>query len=200
VEDLLGFLFFLFVFIIGPILGQKRKGQQQAPQQRPRQAPPAPPVPSRTEELPRQQAPQSAAEMLPDELWEILTGQKRPAPIPVPPTRYEEEEPDEEAEFVEVRTEEIRRPVEVIAAEERSLETYEPREVPVVVSMETLPPSPRVRHEEFHRRIATAEPAPVQAQPAGRTAAARLTAIAQRGRLRDVIALQEILGRPKGLE
>jgi len=200
VEDLLGFLFFLFVFVIGPILGQKRKGQQQAPQQRPRQAPPAPPVPSRTEELPRQQAPQSAAEMLPDELWEILTGQKRPAPVAVPPTRYEEEEPDEEDEFVEVRTEEVRRPVEVIAAEERSLETYERHEAPVVVSMETLPPPPRVRHEEFHRRIAAAEQVTAQASPAGLTAAARLAAIAQRGRLRDVMAIQEILGPPKGLE
>jgi len=211
-EDLLKIVFFALIFIVGPLLEHMRKKgqekQQKPPSRVPSEAPRVPPAPSRTEEVSRREPePQSAAEMLPDELWEILTGQKRPTPTPVPPrpappTRYEEEEPDEEGELVEVGAKEIRTPAEVVGREERSLETYERHEVPVVVSMETLPPPPRVRHEEFHRRIAT--PAAVAPKAAAATpsttAAGRLTALARRGTLRDVIVLQEIIGRPKGLE
>lgn len=217
-EDLFQIVFFALIFIVGPLLEHMRKKGQEKQQQKPpsrvpSEAPRVPPAPSRTEEVSRREPePQSAAEMLPDELWEILTGQKRPTPTPVPPrpappTRYEEEEPNEEDELVEVGADDIRTPAEVVGREERSLETYERHEVPVVVSMETLPPPPRVRHEEFHRRIATPvaaaakAAAPKAAAPTrSTTAAGRLTALARRGTLRDVIVLQDILGRPKGLE
>jgi hypothetical protein len=73
-----------------------RPGQRQVPQQRPRAD-----LPWEAPEPPRQAAPgqpqeeerEAAAAMLPDDLWEILTGERR-APPPTRPPADDEYEPD----------------------------------------------------------------------------------------------------------
>jgi hypothetical protein len=202
VEDFLGFIIFFVIFVLAPILDQARRKKQQTPQ-RQRPAPPARIPEHRPTPVPRSQQPTersevgdvSAATMLPDELWEVLTGQPRPrsAPQPVPAPDVELEEVDEE----EAR---VREDVEVEARRAReeavSLEEIPRIEAPVVVSMETLPPEPRARHAAFHERLrSVAAPMPV-------ARSARRTRPLLRGRenLRNAVLYQAVLGPPKALE
>jgi hypothetical protein len=186
---------------------QQRQGQ--APQQRQGQAPQ-----QRQGQAPQQrQAPERAADMIPDDLWMILTGQPRPtAPLPAPvPTDAggddelepdEELVPDEEEVFQprmsnEARqVEELRRSRAEVAY--RRTQARDP-DRPVIVSLETEPLPSAARHARFHEKV---DPLAV-------------VAIVQRGRsgpsigriagaepqaLRRAIVLQEILGKPRGLE
>jgi hypothetical protein len=104
VEDLIPILVFLF-FIIAPLIEKILKGGKQAP---PTPPPRQRPVPRQREELPEPQSYQrrsetvaesdsetagtagSAAEMLPEDLWAILTGEAPPSRTPgqgIPPER-----------------------------------------------------------------------------------------------------------------
>jgi hypothetical protein len=209
-EDFIGAILIFVVFVLGPILEQMRKkGQRRPPgmppqqQRRPLPRPPesarlpqssreAPsrvatqePVTARTEEV-------SAAEMLPDELWEILTGQPKPKPAPPRPPApdvEDEETADEELITAEDVTIETRR---TRFEEAVSVEAPPPREYPVVVSMEEVP-DPRKRHAAFHEKIqqsATAAPASI----------ARARYFSTPADLRRAMILQVVLGPPKALE
>ena len=207
-EDFIGAILVFIVFVLGPILEQMRKkGQRPGPpppqQRRPlprppesaripqpsREAPPSrvatpEPVANRTEDV-------SAAEMLPDELWEILTGQPKPrsAPPPPAPDVEDEETADEELITAEDVTIETRRSRFEEAA---SIEAPPPREYPVVVSMEDVP-DPRKRHAAFHEKI----------QQTSLPAAARIVSpryFSTPADLRRAIIMQVVLGPPKALE
>jgi hypothetical protein len=206
-----------------PGLPQQRPG---LPQQRPelpqqrseRQEPQARfPVERAPAEAPaqKQSSEELAAEMIPDELWRILTGQPKPRPSPPPPARAPSEawtgeaDVDEELGYEEAEAaweatdltredreaqELLERRAEVARDHERTPETYQP----AVVSMETEPATTPVRHAAFHQKIDQPQVLPGirrrTAPSIGRIVGAGPHA------LRRAVLLQEILGKPKGLE
>jgi hypothetical protein len=210
-DDLLGIIIFIVVFVLGPIIEQiRRKGQspRQPPQQqrrpaemRPRAQPqpqqqlptPAPAPRSETEDA-------SAATMLPDDLWEVLTGQPRPQTQPAP-QRVPAPAPDVEWEDIVDEEELVRDDVDIekkrsTFEEAVSLETLTRHPEPVVVSMEAVFPEPRARHVAFHKKIdQTAAPVAVTVERR-----VRRPPLAGREQLRNAVLLQTILGRPKALE
>lgn len=200
------FLTILIVFaVISKILeaiggGGKKGPQRRPPRQRP-QARTLPPGGTRPDAG-------NAADMLPDELWELLTGQKRPPreaspPVPTrtaPVLDDEVEEPrvvvDEEAEAAEyVRTH--RRDVqgEISRTLDERRQAALQRLEQVTVPAGRVPPTEKVRHEEFHAKI-DARPAP---GPPASTVAAGL-GLARPADLRRAFILSEVLGPPKALE
>ncbi len=211
-EDIFPILLFIIFFLVPLLEGLKKKKQQPPPPPQQRRMP-QPPVSSRTEEVstrPREQ--ESAATMVPDDLWEILTGQKRPPvlttpqPEPVPAEKPrpawdvvydpeldgEEEEAEATAEpvpwedvFVEAR----RKPRERI-----SLETLEPEPEPVIISLEENVPTVAQRHAAFHEKV-SAKP-----QPSEITRPRRRIEFRNRSELQRAVLMMEILGPPKGLE
>ena len=230
-EDLFTLLIFI-LFIAGPILervlrGARGKQQQQRPPQRrpmPGPRPPqrsipgsyTPPQPQSRETAQTQAG--DATDLVPSELWEILTGQQRPtAPPPsrtTPPSRVltpsQVEAEDEEDEAIEVVSAEARGSDEESALDEllrrRERGTELARRVehppPVIVSLETEPALPSARHAAFHRKV---DPAPRAAAPqvVAPTApgAIRLGLDFQdRSALQRAVLLQEVLGKPKALE
>jgi hypothetical protein len=207
-DELIGFIFFVLVFLAGPIIEHLRRKQQPPPPQRRPMPPQQRPLPQPRVEDARTRAPQakqpveasrsedmSAAAMLPDELWEILTGQPKPGSRPTAPPA-----PDVEDEFVEDEEALVREDVTVETRrrtyeEAVSLEELPRREVPEVVSMEGPPPSPRVRHAAFHAKVG--------ADPAPQIAAAlrpELPELRRLGELRKAVLAHTILGPPKALE
>lgn len=231
----------LFFFVVLPLLeGYMRKRKGDAPD------PPPPPRPSRrppgTGRVERsdrstgaRQAPgaagqgggarpagepTSAADMVPDDLWQILTGESRPGGA----TTTAEPEPDREEEGwwvseesgsewdrdigsgEDVADSEISAPWDEPADEPPATITearYEvgPEEYPEarVVSLETPPPSAEKRHSRFHDRIDAMKAADRQrALPVERTALSK--ALRSPSGLRQAVLMKEILGPPKGLE
>lgn len=207
-------VFLLLVFVLGPILEQMKKKEQEKKRQQ--RLPPEPPVAlprSATEEIsskPRD----SAAGMVPDDLWAVLTGEQRPAPqvpepLPAPAKQrpwdvvyIPPEETDNEEDLgtedvnVEVRRSSRdavqrehaarHRPVEAI-----SLEVTTPH----IVSLETPLPSASARHTAFHQRVDKMV-TPVAAAPSRKS----VLGVATRSELKRAFVLQEILGKPRGLE
>jgi hypothetical protein len=219
VDGFFGVLLFL-VFILAPLIEQVRKHQkgQQPPTRRPPTTLPPSRLPqsgprSQTEEVsakPRE----SASTMIPEDLWQILTGEQRPSaqtlPPPSAPPRKApwdvvyippEEAADEEAAAVaDVNVELERTTPEAVRREherrhkqrdERSLEVE-----PTIVSLETGVPTGAARHAAFHDKLAQTAPplAVVAATKRG------LLGIGNIGELRRAFILQEVLGRPRGLE
>jgi hypothetical protein len=216
-DDLFPLLMFL-IFVLGPILeGIKRKNKQPPPppppqQRRMPQPPPrqAPAEPSRTEEISSRRTEESAAGMVPNDLWEILTGQKPLPPVPTtsrPPAPvatkrqpwdvvFDPDEEDEESGGAESA------PVEQVKVDPRrergvaqSLESLERHPVPVVVSLEDNIPTTRQRHDAFHKKVAppiTAPKAKVPRRP--------VLNLKDRSELQRAMLTQDILGKPKGLE
>lgn len=209
------FTILIIIAIVAKILESLKGGSK--PQQRPgtqRRVPESQDQPV----LPRPQqrtrtAEESAADMVPDELWEILTGQKRRQPAPAPPSaprpveakvetlpaRWQEEE-DIERQPAPVA---IRPPrdeeAELDAFLKKQRESLARRDRPapkaVVKSLETEPLPEVARHRAFHDRKFDA-PATVTAYATGDLIRRGLT-----GRdLRRAIILKEVLDRPKGLE
>jgi hypothetical protein len=150
---------------------------------------------------------EKAATMVPDDLWEILTGQKAPpvltTPQPAPPVERkpqpwdvvydpdeEEEEADEESLVVEDVNVETRR----ARVEAQSLETLERHPQPVVISLEDNLPTLAQRHEAFHKKIATPVPA------AAITPKRPRLSFTNRSELQRAFLMQEVLGKPKGLD
>ena len=213
-DDLLGFIIFVVIFVLGPIIEQIRRKQQRPPQQQPPQQRRPAEMRPRTQPQEQQQLPAprsetedvSAATMLPDDLWEVLTGQPRPQPFPerspAPvPQRTPVPAPDVELEDIADEEEFVRDDVEIekkrsTFEEAVSLETYTRHPEPVVVSMEALYPEPRARHAAFHKKID--KPAAPIAVAAERRP--RRPPLAGREQLRNAILLQTILGKPKALE
>jgi hypothetical protein len=206
------------VFIVGPLLeALKRKGKppQQPPQRRtpppqrvPQQRLPQPP--SRMEEVttkPRSE--ESAATMVPGDLWEILTGQKE-LPVPTTPQPMPERkrpswdvvydpeaDDDEETEFDEAA---VRDDVDVetrrMRVEGQSLERLERHPEPIIISLEENLPTAAQRHAAFHQKITAVAPVVAAAPSPGRV----LLPLGNLPELRRAFLLQEILGKPKGLE
>lgn len=219
-DDAFGFIIFVLIFVLGPVLEQLRKKGQQ--QKQPPTAPPRPlpqrqpqPLPRSTTEEVSAKPRESAAAMVPDDLWAVLTGEARPpAPAPtqtlpqagtknrpwdvvyIPPEEIEDEE-GLGAENTNVEVErtsreavlrehsERHRPVEAV-----SLEVTQAN----IISLEAPPQSSAARHAAFHERV---DAKPVAAKPARRRL---LVELGSREELQRAFVLQEVLGTPRGLE
>jgi hypothetical protein len=245
----------LIVFILAPLLEKllavgrpKAPPQEGPPQQAPRQ-PRQQRQPRELEERPFRTIPsadadadeQSAAAMLPDDLWEILTGEKRPqrlprtpdpvaaetlpaeaAPREVSPPRRPDPRPDREARRAERPAPQRRAPtpprerrlpevtmrrdpaegrMRAATPRDRSppddyVREIPVRDVPVVVPYDEPSTDARVRRAAFHdRRGPLSEAAVVQRGP-GRSKSAPKNI----EELRRAIIMNEVLGRPRGLE
>jgi hypothetical protein len=214
----------IIVFIVAPLIERllkAGKGTQPPEQQPPQRMPPQRTPPQRIpppQRTPPQREPEPmtagrpadadvAAEMLPDDLWEILTGERRAPRPPVP-----REEPDEVVESY---------PVADYPEEEASLEVPtaggwmselpdEPavvlppapyvrplpqRATPGVVSLEDLEIDTAARHDQFHQRLET-----LRAPARVRGRAPNAYRFRSREDLRRAIVMLEVLGTPKGLE
>lgn len=206
-------LLMVLIFVLGPIIeGLKRKNRRPPPPPQ-RRVPPssAPPQRSRTEEISttRPRGDESAATMVPDDLWEILTGQPRsPAPTapPIPPRQPErrpawdvgydaELEADEELEEELVGLEDVNVETRRARVEAQSLETIGRHPEPVVISLEDNIPTTAQRHAEFHQRITVAPPV-VEVEPRRKP----LFDLKNRSELQRAFLAQEVFGKPKSLE
>jgi hypothetical protein len=199
-DEVFGILMFV-IFILAPILeGLKRKKDGDVkPPRPPRPLPerrPAPPrqQPSRMEEVTtRPRADETAAGMVPDELWEMLTGQKRPAPSAPPPTAERERawevvyDPDDDEETDAYESDSW--------IEGQSLETLARHEEPVIISLEENLPSAAQRQAAFHEKIGRPVPV-VERKHEVRFA----LGLHNRNELRKAMLLQVVLGKPKALE
>lgn len=151
--------------------------------------------------------PAPAADMVPDDLWELLTGQRRErGPVAVDPQAEPRVEPwwseageptEPEDPVVEERKEWGRQsPAEVhgLPPEPVSLEYTGPE----AYSLEQPLPPPDVRHARFHERL-DRPPAEQARSRRGRGSSLTRTLRDPAG-VRNAIVLAELLGRPKGLE
>jgi len=214
VEDFIQLIIFLAI-IWSVVGGMFKKAPPAQPQGRPAPGEAAPRPEARPRQVPLEPAESSAqaagageekeeiaAGMIPDDLWEILTGERRaPAPVSrpggggwaseVPDTWVSAEPeiyPDEEEDLAPI-------------VEARDLASYDDRavirepirrETPILVSLEGAMPRAGIRHAEFRKRLEAGTPVRPAARPRGlrgNTAA-----------LRRAIVLREVLGPPRGLE
>lgn len=136
----------------------------------------------------RRVEPGPASDMVPEDLWEILTGERRPSATgtrePTPEPAYDEVEAEPwsaEPEWAPERD---------VAPEPVSLEYMGPE----AYSLEQPLPPPEVRHARFHEIIDAIE---VEV-PAKQSSLLR--SLTRQTGLRDAVLLSEILGPPKGLE
>jgi hypothetical protein len=220
----------MVVSTINEVATKRRKSQQQPPGAPPRRVPggEAPrsgsgagsasgdraAADSRRAEI---EARQSAEVLLPDDLWAVLTGERRPT-TPIPerepapdPQPWQSREIDTDAgvlapaghwdaEGAEAGWERAREPVRAApkspapGVERRSeREKFVQRPLPRVVSLESDLPSDDERHEAFHRRLNAADPAVTRAP-------ARRSIFVGRKQLHRAMILREVLGPPRGLE
>lgn len=213
-------ILFIALFILFPILEQvlkrgRKSGQGPGPEAGSEEPGPEPMETRPGEVSPRsaEREPVKAADMVPDDLWAVLTGEQRPregveieeesrpaggAPQTEParteaPARWEEAwtprpEPRGWAEDVE----EVAEPVslEEYGPEAYSLETFD-REP---TTLEEPLASPDVRHRRFHEDLERPRPRPADRRSrVGR-------ALRSSGSVRQAFVLSEVLGTPKGLE
>ena len=215
-------LLLIIVFIVAPLIERllkAGKGAQLPPEPRPQQRiPPQQRVPQQRPPQQRERSAgrseEAAADMLPDDLWEILTGERRTPRAPVPVPEVEPEEIDEqypveaypdEAQSLEEAALERPSPrgwlskypetTEVVLGPEAFERPIPEREVPQVVSLEQLSFDSEKRHDRFHQRLETLTPAAKVRRPAPSTY--RFTSDED---VRRAIVMSEILGPPKGLE
>lgn len=209
----------IIVFIIAPLIERLLKAGKDAklpPPQQPRAPLPRPQPPRSSAEHSEQESPrvviarreeESAATMLPDDLWEILTGQQRaPEPPPTVPQPVEAHGAGERAAWEQIGAEEI---VEdpPVPANRRSADLGLPnpadftrpvpsRLPPRIVSMEALEFDDENRHAQFHDRLERTRK-PAAGEGARKTATYRFSSVDD---VRRAFVLKEILGPPKGLE
>lgn len=216
--DLIEILFIALFLLIPLLQGILGKGRGSAPDETARRGGRVPPDPRaeregqlEPEELrpPRPRGPEPAAEMLPDDLWEMLTGEKRdrtPVAVESPPEAEVEPwttepawSPEYEEATVEARTD-WRRPLppaetDRYDTEPESLEYMGPE----AYSLEQPLPPPEIRHARFHDKIEQGEI--TGDQPSRRRGRSSLVqSLRSRSGMRDAVILAEILGRPKGME
>lgn len=219
----------IIVFIVAPLIERLLKAGKQN-----QQPPPRMPQGQRPQ-LPREELPEEweqeeawqpepepvrhraetrddpAAEMLPDDLWEILTGERRPPQRPTQQRPPEEATPIEETLSLEAESLEEEGslevqpsgrwtstppvPVEVTLPPEPYIRPNPLRPAPKVVSLEELTFDPEQRHDEFHDRLdSLSGPARVKRQ------APSTYRFRNDEDLRRAIVMAEILGTPRGLE
>jgi hypothetical protein len=219
-------LILIIVFILAPLIERllkAGKGAQLPPEPRPQQRIPPQqrvPQPRPQQRLPQQRegtagrSEEAAADMLPDDLWEILTGERRTPRAPVPAPEMEPEDIDEqypveaypdEAQSLEEAALEQPSPrgwlskypeqTEVVLGPEAFERPIPEREVPQVVSLEQLSFDSEKRHDRFHQRLETLKPAAKVRRPAP-----SLYRFRDDEDVRRSIVMSEILGPPKGLE
>lgn len=226
-EDLVSTLITLVVVwsIIQGVLGKKpRQGRMPPAPGRRTGAPGAPAPEGRPDEAGRANAPArtgpaagpatrhgsepepeeiTAADLIPDDLWEILTGQRR-SRAPVPPPRPESE-PEPVAELEPAGPEAAGAPwefdedtVDEVAEEVPVGAVDEPDSEPGyggfgIMGLEEPPPPVEARPAALRDRQ---DPIAVMRPPVRR----RPPALGRRGDLRRAMVLKEILGPPKALE
>lgn len=201
--EVLIILAFVGLPLLEGILKQRRKGRDAPDDDAPRRAPsPQARVPERAPRPMAEEGP--AADMIPADLWEVLTGERRQTQtVPTsPPEEWvlAEESASSEGPLEEVETGWGSSRWEVQGWDTESLEEegeeetlHDPGEV---VSLEVLPPPPDVRHRLFHAKYdapAVAPTAPTPSLPHG------LRAALEGPGLQRAVLLSEILGPPKGL-
>jgi hypothetical protein len=164
------------------------------------------PVPTPEREKPGLPVPTrgDASDMLPDDLWELITGQKRPRTLPSQPKSththpaesthsYDEEAVDEEAFATREQqpSREASLPARIPAGE------YVPVHAPpVVISLEDNIPTDEQRHVQFHERVThLAPPARMKVETVPLAAM-----LASNSALRQAFVMSEVFGKPKGLE
>lgn len=220
----------IIIFIVAPLIERllkagKQNQQPPPPQQRLPQRPgqrlPRERLPEEWEEeeveapesqpaRPRAETRDTAAEMLPDDLWEILTGERRPPQRPTPqrapdPVLEEGFSLEEGRSLEEEGSLEVQRTGEWMSAPPESLEITLPTEpyirpnplrpAPKVVSLEEIDFDYDQRHDDFHDKLdSLGGPARVK-RPAPSTYRFR-----NDEDLRRAIVTAEILGTPRGLE
>jgi hypothetical protein len=229
VDDLFTF-FLIFIFFVLPVLERVLKGKKKPPPgtSPPRERPEARPVPERRP-LPEPRAEweqpepveqeSTADELIPDDLWAILTGERRPEPPPTrpappppqrpapaprrapPPPLARKPQPTaarkvDEFDRVQRRTEAVRyreseAELDALLRSRRRID--EP--APMVVSLEGEPLPEGPRHDRFHDRLDK-----LTAPPTGYRKATVLPSLRDPMELRRAIILKEVLGKPKGLQ
>jgi hypothetical protein len=217
--ELFEILFILF-FILIPIFEGLRKSRQRQEAERDVEvaeeaetgSPPdyhVPPAPGRPEP-----ATGDASDMVPDDLWEILTGERRPRSDPGAEPRPEWD--DQEAVEVESAPRTWWEEDAEAEAPEPDLEpVMEERFEPAPWRIEPVPPPPpaEVTVEAYspliHREATPAPPRPRRLSlrelsdeppPTVREPSALVRALGSQEGLRQAILLREILGPPKGLD
>ncbi len=159
----------------------------------------------------------NAADMLPQDLWEMLTGQRRSGPTPLPQPQPTLPQPPRAPSVQQPATQVpaarsaalTPRPLgqpsredaaitELLRNRERETEK-DRRAAPAVAeiqSLETEPPSAAVRDAQFHEKLAHLAP-----PPSVHEAGDRLHIdLRNRSALARAILFREVLGPPKGLE
>jgi hypothetical protein len=148
-----------------------------------------------------------AADMIPPDLWEVLTGERRTQQEP-PPAPWEEEWADEAA-LEDVATTEVEGDVIAesspwesgswdVSGSETALEEPVSLEYvgPEAISMEGPPPPPEIRHRLYHEKYDAPQ---VSAEPRDNPLVRQLRSGLQGDGLRRSILIAEILGPPKGI-
>jgi hypothetical protein len=225
-DNFLAILMFI-LFIVAPLIERVLKARGKTPprEQRPRlprEADDETPSARTGTAAPRRTDPPSAGEMTPDELWEILTGERRPRSLPHEPAEIEvdweeanEAEPSpwaneadvediaaetypDEIGDEDVEAEKLRRKRERSVHTAESAPTYEQGPV---ISLERAAQLGPVRHVSFHERLKAQEraaadvAAAASAQP--RRQRLRLGGLPE---LQRAMVLAELFGRPRGLK
>ena len=216
-DNLFGIILFL-IFVLAPIIEQIRKKQQK--QQPPTRQPPSRLPQSRTPELPQPRSHteevsgkerDAASVLIPDDLWQILTGEARPPVLTTPPQQIprrkpietvyippEEAEDEEAAPAEDVNIEVARTSREAVQREHaRRHKPVEARSLevePEIISLETGAPSGAARHSAFHDKLLKT------AQVATKARKQSLLNMSDVREVRRAFILQEVLGRPRGLE
>jgi hypothetical protein len=216
VDNLFPLLLFV-IFILAPLIEQLRKRGQPPPPPPPtrRPLPQRPEQRSETEEVSSQRA-EPASTMIPDELWQILTGEQRVPELPQPqqpppqsqqpapakpswdvsyvPPEAEEDEESRVGETLNAQVERMRREEVALQQSRRRPVAATLEEVPVIVSLEKEPLAQEARHTAFHDKMMKREqPTPVRRRKS-------FLALNSREELQRAFVLREVLGKPRGLE
>lgn len=198
------FLLIFVVLVVAPLLERLRgqgTGTGAPPGRPPLRRPPYGQPPTRGQGGPTPADRESAADLLPEDLWRILTGQAPPRPpqrLPETTTTVASAPPSPAADEVAVAEQVEERREEAVARR------YENPSAPLqVISLETEPLPAEVRHAAFQKRYETPLTPPTSAQARPKrtpSPVARSLGLDDRDQVRRAVLLHEILGPPKGLE
>ena len=195
-------LLFIAIFILFPILEgvlkQRRKGRGGPVDEGEREA-----GADRSEEEPR-----SAADMVPDDFWEIMTGERREAEPSTPTaeggapweetggrmeTATTEPESDDTLWEPEPWMDDSSVSREPVSLEYEGPEAYS-LETPAPPPVERKVPSAEARHRAFHALVDRPRPKRT------RDVSPLVRSLRSREGLRQAVLLKEVLGPPKGLD
>jgi hypothetical protein len=202
-------LLLIAVFLLFPLFEQiskRGKDKGQLPRSKGPQG-----GPSAEPSGPEDRQPASAADMLPEDLWAVLTGEKRErkggvATAEAEPSTDADRDgtpwsdaaepapgPADDWPWRSAETQDAER--EPVSLEYRGPEAYSLEDLDIEpVSLERPLPTPEERHRAFHARVDAPQPQRVHRRgPLSR-------ALSDAGRVRQAVVLAEVLGPPRGLE